>query len=105
LKSSHDSPQALTGLLNKIQGQLGEDAFVKAVGHSAHLAPSGSQEGWDVVVHQHGVDQYVQVKVYIDANQAVEALKELQTKIDAGVLHGGGHVIHSVDFCGQLRYL
>jgi hypothetical protein len=98
VEKAHNSREAVMGLMNKIQGQLGEDAFVRAVGHTAELAPSGSQEGWDVAVHHHDFTQYVQVKVYQDANPAVDALKELQAKIDAGVIHDGSHVVHSIDF-------
>lgn len=98
LEKAHDSPEAVMGLMNKIQGQLGEDAFVKAVGHAAHLAPSGSQEGWDIVVHHHDFSQYVQVKVYSDPYEAIEALKDLDEKVDAGQIHDGADVVHSVDF-------
>lgn len=97
IQKAADSREAVVGLMNKIQGQLGEDAFVRAVGHAAALAPSGSQEGWDIVVRHEGL-QYVQVKVYKNANRAVQALNELQQKVDAGQLHDGAHVIHSVDF-------
>jgi hypothetical protein len=98
IQKAADSREAVVGLMNKIQGQLGEDAFVRAVGHAAALAPSGSQEGWDIVVHHEGFSQYVQVKVYKNANKAIQALNELQQKVDAGQLHDGAHVIHSVDF-------
>ncbi|MBI3429052.1 MAG: hypothetical protein HY050_03135 [Actinobacteria bacterium] len=98
LEKAHVSRESVIGLMNKIQGQLGEDTFKKTVGASAELATSGSQEGWDVAVHHHDFTQYVQVKVYQDANQAVEALKELQDKVDSGVIHDGSHVVHAIDF-------
>lgn len=98
LEKAHNGRESVMGLMNKIQGQLGEDAFVRAVGPSANLARSGSQEGWDIVVRHHDYTQYVQVKVYQNANQALEALKELQAKIDAGAIHDGRHAVNSIDF-------
>src|SRR5262245_17401740 len=68
---------ALLGLINKVQGQLGEDAFVRLVGSAARLAGNKSQEGWDVRVGLEPPFEYVQVKVYKDADAVVDHLARL----------------------------
>ena len=88
----------LEGLLSKIQGQIGENDFVRSIGNIAQLAPSGSQSGWDVVVHRGEVNQYVQVKVYADPDEVIERIQELQGRIVTGTVTGiDGEVVQSID--------
>jgi hypothetical protein len=75
---------AVVGLINKIQGQLGEDLFVHEMGSSAQLAESGSQAGWDVRVGYEDAFRYVQVKIYEDANAV--PLDSLKDKLQAGTI-------------------
>jgi hypothetical protein len=92
--------ESVLGLMNKIQGQLGEDAFVQAarsIGLDAHLADSGSQEGWDVLIHDGGSSRYVQVKVYDQASAAAAHLDALKAKVDAGQIMGSGEAVERLD--------
>src|SRR5690606_4448413 len=41
------------GLMNFIQGRIGEHQFIEATNGSAMLAPTTNQEGWDVFIN-HG---------------------------------------------------
>jgi hypothetical protein len=85
----------LRGLLNKIQGQIGENEFKKHVGRSASLAESGSQRGWDVKI---GDSRYVQVKVYHDADAAIEELQALEEDIAEGLVADGDKLVTTIDF-------
>lgn len=98
LEKWRNSESSLEGLINKIQGTLGENEFVRQTGRAARLASSGSQRGWDVVINRGDHNQYVQVKVYEDADHAIKMLKELKEDIDAGLITDGDTVVHSVDF-------
>jgi hypothetical protein len=98
LEKFHRNHEAFQGLLNKIQGQIGENQFARQFGKLAELAPSGRQEGWDVVVHHSTGDQFVQVKVYHDAHAVVALMKENAAKVAAGQIHFGTTTVHHVDF-------
>lgn len=91
---------SLMGLLNKIQGQLGENQFLQATDGFARLAPSGSQEGWDVVVGAGSGARYVQVKVYADPNTVVKHMEAVNRKVDEGKLlaEDGQTVVRQVEF-------
>lgn len=74
---------SVLGLINKIQGQLGEDTFVRLVGSAAQLAASKSQEGWDVRVGHAEPFKYVQVKVYEDPTGLSDHLEGLKREAGA----------------------
>jgi len=100
LDMARKGPESFHGLLNKIQGQIGENQFAHFVGSHAHAARSGSQKAWDFVVHHSDGDQYVQVKVYQTAHQAIAAVKEVNGEVAAGVVKGydGVHIVRKIDF-------
>ena len=77
---------SVAGLLNKIQGQVGENIFVEHAGAAARLAESGNQIGWDVVVGEGAHAQYIQVKVYDDAAGVVRKMREVNELVAAGEL-------------------
>ncbi len=85
---------SLDGLLNKIQGQLGENSFIENVGSNAKLATDGAQEGWDVSISHGDTTQFVQVKIYKDPNKVIEKIQEVNEKIEAGKIEG----ISEIDF-------
>jgi len=90
---------SLNGLMNKIQGQMGELIFKDSVGHAASLAKSGSQEGYDVIVNHGDTLQFVQVKVYEDANQVLEKIRNVNEKIaNNGIEAFEGAPVESIDF-------
>lgn len=94
---------AVSGLINKIKGQVGENLFAETAsnaGFSARLAASGNQEGWDCcVTGKDGLAQYVQVKTYESADAVVEKMKEVADKVAAGKITGEhGEVVKSIDF-------
>ena len=89
------------GLINKIKGQLGENAFIQEaqqLGIDAKLAESGSQEAWDVVVDKGDNLQFVQVKLYSDPNAVVSEITKVNDKIADGSLIYEGSVIDQIDF-------
>jgi hypothetical protein len=87
--------KSVFGLMNKIQGQLGEDLFVRAMGSGAELAESGSQADWDVRVSYEDAFKYVQVKVYENANAV--PLENLKDKLEAGGVFDHGEVVNQLD--------
>jgi hypothetical protein len=95
--------ESVFGLINKIKGQIGENYFVEAcskAGVHAHLAALGNQEGWDVAVDKgHGVTQYVQVKLYGEANGVLAQIRDVQEKLAASSIVGEhGDVVRTIDF-------
>ena len=95
--------ESVRGLMNKVQGQIGEDIFVRGAGGHAALAPSGSQRDWDVrIVDDQGVAlrhvRHVQVKVYEDADAAIEKLEALHARLQQGLVTDGSQVLQGVDF-------
>jgi len=90
--------KSLEGLRRKIQGTMGEVAFVQNTGN-AEIALSGSQRGWDVRVPRgSGEFQYVQVKVYEDADGVIEKMQQVQGELESGLIKDGEKIIQSVDF-------
>lgn len=85
------------GLMNKIQGQWGENLFIENV-DNAKLAASGSQEAYDIIVQKSGMTQYVQVKVYEDADDVIDKMIEVNEKIEAGLTDHLGNKINEIDF-------
>ncbi len=78
------TPKSIEGLMNKIQGQYGENIFKENIGNGAELAKNGSQEGWDIKVPRNGFDEHIQVKVYKDSDSVIEQIKKVNEKIEAG---------------------
>lgn len=99
LEKAATSNQSLDGLLNKIQGPMGELAFKNNVGGGAELASLGNQRGWDVRV-PHGSDefQYVQVKVYEDADGVIRKMQQVQEELAAGLIKDGEDIVRTIDF-------
>lgn len=95
-----DDPLATLGFINKIKGQLGEDAFLRAVGSHARLAASGSQEAWDIAVdHADGTTQFVQVKLYDNADAVLAQMRDLHAKLaSSSISDGSGGFVHHIDF-------
>jgi hypothetical protein len=88
---------SLTGLKNKIQGQIGENIFRSAF-PSARLAESGSQRAWDVAILDGEVTRYVQVKIYEDADSIMDKIQEVAKEIHQGPVKDGEKLVTSVDF-------
>ncbi|GAB3443078.1 hypothetical protein [Insolitispirillum peregrinum] len=89
---------SVQGFVSKIKGQIGEDTFIKASGEHARLASSGSQEAWDVAIDHGDVTQYVQVKLYKDANAVIDKMCEVQGKVAAGTICDGVTPVDHIDF-------
>jgi len=92
---------SVLGLINKIKGQLGENAFLaeaQKIGINATLAESGSQEGWDVAIENGGEMQFVQVKLYSDPNAVINEITKVNNKIADGTLHYNDAPIQQIDF-------
>ena len=94
--------RGMVGFVSKIQGQVGENAFLDGVrdaGGSARLAASGSQEAWDIAVDKaDGAVRYVQVKVHRSPHGVTEHLEAVKAKLEAGTIFDGNAVVDSVDF-------
>jgi hypothetical protein len=88
------SPESVESLISKVQGQFGENEFIKIVGSSASLAESGSQKGWDVKIGD-GLDaKYVQVKTVEDADSVIESIEKANERIANGELPN----VREIDF-------
>lgn len=96
---SFDDPR-VQGFVSKLKGQIGENVFQRHAGTAAHLAQSGSQEGWDIAIHQpDGSHEYVQVKLYSSASGVVSKMREVQDKLTNGLIEGcNGEAIERIDF-------
>ncbi|HEY4260359.1 MAG TPA: hypothetical protein VGM98_09370 [Schlesneria sp.] len=88
------------GFVSKLKGQIGENMFKEHAGAAAQLADSGCQEGWDVVVRQpDGLHEYVQVKLYANADNVIRKMREVQEKVSNGLIDGvDGEKIGRIDF-------
>jgi len=94
LEKDQTSQASVDGLINKIQGQYGENEFLKIAGGSASLAESGSQKSWDIQIGS-GVDaKYVNVKIYGDADGVLSDISEVNQRIINGELPN----IDEIDF-------
>lgn len=99
LEKLENGDASVRGWISKIQGQIGENEFINHVGSNAHLAESGSQEGWDVAIeHSDKATQWVQVKTYSDANGVMEHIHKVQEKVDAGLIKDGDQIVDKIDF-------
>jgi hypothetical protein len=72
LDKAEKGESSVFGLMNKIQGQFGENLFVTASEGKGSLANLGNQESWDISVNHGDSIQYVQVKVYEDPDGVME---------------------------------
>ncbi len=87
------------GFVSKIKGQIGENVFKEQVGRIAELAPSGCQEGWDVVIKNPGeAYDYVQVKLYAEPHGVIKHMLSVQEKVVRGLEGYKGHMVDRVDF-------
>ncbi|MDB5344738.1 MAG: hypothetical protein JWP89_3115 [Schlesneria sp.] len=88
------------GFVSKLKGQIGENLFKEHAGAAAQLAESGCQEGWDVVVAQRdGLHEYVQVKLYANADNVIRKMREVHEKVSNGLIEGvNGETIERIDF-------
>lgn len=96
---SFDDPR-VQGFVSKLKGQIGENTFQRHAGAAAHLAQSGSQEGWDIAVTQpDGMHDYVQVKLYASPSGVVSKMREVQQKVANGLIEGcDGETVERIDF-------
>ena len=102
LEEAKEGEKNIRGLISRIQGQIGENLFkesVESVGVKAEFADIKNQQGWDIKIDNGpGDPQYVQVKVYDDANAAIAKLKEIQIALAKGEITDGYEVISQVTF-------
>jgi len=102
LDKLQDGDSAVFGLINKIKGQIGENQFLQesqAAGLNARLAELGNQEAWDVARdHIDGTTQYIQVKMYTDADGVVRHMQDVSQKLAGGEISDGGRVVEAIDF-------
>lgn len=89
---------AVKGVVNQIKGQVGELAFKEQAGGHAHLAAKTNQEAWDIAIERNGSFEYVQVKMYRSADQAVEKMKKVQEKVSSGQVSDGGQSVEHINF-------
>lgn len=98
LEEAKEGKDHIRGLISRIQGQIGENLFKESVGGKAEFANSLNQRGWDIKINVPGDPQYVQVKVYDDANAAIAKLKEIQIALEKGKITDADKAISQVDF-------
>ncbi len=101
VEKSLNGEASIGGLLNKIQGQLGENAFLENIGSSAKLASDGAQEGWDVSIDHGDSTQYIQVKIYKNPNEVIEKIREVNSKLEIngkGIAGIDGGNVNQIDF-------
>ena len=102
LDKLQDGDSAVFGLINKIKGQIGENRFLQesqAAGLNARLADLGNQEAWDVARdHVDGTTQYIQVKMYSDADGVVRHMQDVSHKLAGGEISDGDRVVEAIDF-------
>ena len=90
--------ESVKGLMNKIQGQMGENIFLENVEEGAKLAESGSQEAYDIILEKSDTTRYIQVKVYEDADVVIDKIKEVNDKLEAGLIDEYGNKINEIEF-------
>lgn len=86
---------SVRGLMNKIQGQLGEDIFKGMMGRTAQLAESGSQSDWDIRLLRDERLTLVQVKAYDHANDV--PLDYYKSRVESGQVRDGNIVADHLD--------
>jgi len=90
---------SIEGLMNKIQGQMGENAFEKAANGAAHLAESGSQAGYDLYIPKGNTTQFIQAKVYKSPQDVIEKMRDVNTRTAQGSITApDGTSIENIDF-------
>jgi hypothetical protein len=101
LEKLENGDSSVFGLVNKIKGQVGENRFIQEIGDTANarLAHLGNQEGWDVAIDHDFGTQYVQVKMYSDANGVISHMKDIDAKLSSGRMILDGEVtVQKIDF-------
>ena len=90
---------SVTGVVKQIKGQIGELVFKEQADGHAYLAHSTNQEAWDVAIpHAHGATEYVQVKIYASADDAVEMMQKVHRKVIANMISDGGNPVNHINF-------
>jgi hypothetical protein len=90
---------SVTGVVSQIKGQVGELVFRDQAGGYAYLASSTNQEAWDVAIpHATKATEYVQVKIYHSADEAVKMMQEVSSKVDANMISDGGKSVNHINF-------
>jgi hypothetical protein len=95
LEKIESSEKSVQGLMNKIQGQVGEDLFLRITGSTARLAESGSQADWDVRIGMDESPTLVQVKAYEHASEV--PLRYLKSRVESGQVRDGAMVADHLD--------
>ena len=90
---------SVAGVVSQIKGQVGELVFRDQAGGHAYLASSTNQEAWDVAIpHATGATEYVQVKIYQSADQAVDMMQEVQRKVATNMISDGSLPVEHINF-------
>ena len=90
---------SVAGVVNQIKGQVGELVFRDQAGGHAYLASSTNQEAWDVAIpHTTGATEYIQVKIYQSADEAVRMMQEVGQKVAANQITDGGTQVSHINF-------
>lgn len=91
--------ESVLGVVRQIKGQIGEIVFRDGAGGHAYLASSTNQEAWDVAIpHAHGVTEYIQVKIYSSAHDALSMMHEVARKVADGKIFDGEMPVNHIDF-------
>jgi len=99
IEKAEKGEASLNGLINKIQGELGEIQFMDALGSTVHQALKKNQEGWDVWIDRDGEKQFVQVKIHKDPGEVLDHIKSVNEKVEAGMITGEGEeIVQKIDF-------
>jgi hypothetical protein len=86
---------SVDGLINKLKGTLGELKFKEAFGSGVRLAESGSQKGFDLITDK---GEYIQVKMYSNANSVIEAIEENAKRIKNNEMLYDGQVVRKINY-------
>ena len=90
---------SVAGVVSQIKGQVCELVFKDQAGGHAYLASSTNQEAWDVAIpHALGATEYIQVKIYQSADEAVKMMREVHSKVDANMISDGGNAVNHINF-------
>jgi|GEM_PF-1539307 len=90
---------SILGVTNMIKGQIGELVFRDQAGGHAYLASLTNQEAWDVAIpNAHGATEYIQVKIYESAGNAVKKMLEIQQKLDSKAITDGASTVEHINF-------
>lgn len=90
---------SVEGLMNQIQGTIGEVAFREASGGAARLAAKVNQKGYDIRVGEGDSTQFIQAKVYKDPDSVIEKMKEVNAQIENGEIRTPENLaVNEIDF-------